>query len=366
MLNLKNDDFKEWMREFEISKINGMRQDLPSVSRDIRSCNDDVFYRVVYTRAWDALKSLHTNRLNSLEEKTECYRSHYGSVNEIQNEIEGELKFVIRLLVEYVFWAGDNDGRIVPSFLHERENLLRLDKIVGEKHEIEEKTFSGIYDGSPMKIMRTFINSQGLKDAKSFVSEIVSENNKIIGLQRKTKVTKDEIVKIEEKLDEYKNQYNFILLSKAFSRMKSDKTDEYKIARRWMHAYTVLLMVIPIMILANLHFKWVDVGVSVEHLIYAIPLLTLEVFVFYFMRLYYGEVRSIRAQLLQIDLRLSLCEFVHDFIDKKNQTSGKDESWKNFESLIFSPIQMSADNIPSLLDGANAVAEVLGKVMPKK
>ncbi|MNE42872.1 hypothetical protein D3C80_1370220 [compost metagenome] len=127
-----------------------------------------------------------------------------------------------------------------------------------------------------------------------------------------------------------------------------------------------MLVSIPVLTLIALFKEWVTFDSSIKHLMYAVPVLTLEILIFYFMRLYYSEVRSIRAQLLQIDLRLSLCEFIHDFIEKKNESKDHSDSWGNFESLIFSPIQMSADNIPSVLDGANAVADVLGKVMPKK
>ncbi len=38
---------------------------------------------------------------------------------------------------------------------------------------------------------------------------------------------------------------------------------------------------------------------------------------FYFMRLYYIEGKAIKAQLLQIEQRLSLCEFIHDYVETK-------------------------------------------------
>ena len=83
------------------------------------------------------------------------------------------------------------------------------------------------------------------------------------------------------------------------------------------------------------------------------------------MRLYYSEVKTLNTQLLQIDHRLSLCEFIHDYIEKKNADKDNKQSWDLFESLIFSPIQVASDNIPSIIDGANAVADLAGKIISK-
>ncbi len=79
------------------------------------------------------------------------------------------------------------------------------------------------------------------------------------------------------------------------------------------------------------------------------------------MRLYYIEGKAIKAQLLQIEQRLSLCEFIHDYVETKNNSGAEKESWSLFEKLIFSPIQVSSENIPSLLDGASSIAELAGK-----
>ncbi|HCQ7467721.1 TPA: hypothetical protein P7Y84_005232 [Klebsiella pneumoniae] len=98
---------------------------------------------------------------------------------------------------------------------------------------------------------------------------------------------------------------------------------------------------------------------------YYLPILSLELLMFYFMRLYYIEGKSIKAQMLQIDQRLSLCEFIHDYVETKNNSGTEKESWSLFEKLIFSPIQVTSENIPSLLDGASSIAELAGKVLSR-
>ena len=371
MINILSDEFKSWMESVESSIISDLRNGLPSVTKkDISDYDDDAFYKVMYVSVWDAFKTLYNNRQSSLEDKTKYYRRVYNEViissfEDYLKEDVDKLQFIIRLMMEYIFWSGDVD-RAVPGFLHERECFERLDNILNVRNGVQLDVFVKIYDDSPIKIMREFILSKDLKDAKAFSREIVNENYRIEALQEKTKRQIEKISDIQGKLTEYVGEYNFVLLSKAFVRMKGDKEKECRVARGWMNLYTAALIFIPIFILFSFYEKWLIIDATVKHLMYAVPLLTLEILIFYFMRLYYSEVRSIKAQLLQIDLRLSLCEFVHDFINNKNESKGNADSWRNFESLIFSPIQMTADNIPSVLDGANAVADVLGKVMPKK
>lgn len=112
-------------------------------------------------------------------------------------------------------------------------------------------------------------------------------------------------------------------------------------------------------------FKWYSVDLNLNAFSYYLPILSLELLFFYFMRLYYIEEKAIKAQLLQIEQRLSLCEFIHDYVETKNSSGAEKESWSLFEKLIFSPIQVTSENIPSLLDGASSIAELAGKVLSK-
>lgn len=86
------------------------------------------------------------------------------------------------------------------------------------------------------------------------------------------------------------------------------------------------------------------------------------------MRLFYVEVKSIKSQLIQIDLRLNLCEFIYDYIETRDKTHSEkvSESWKGFEALIFSPIQPNEDKIPSVMDGTDALVDLAGKILKAK
>lgn len=159
---------------------------------------------------------------------------------------------------------------------------------------------------------------------------------------------------------------NFVLLSKAFSKLLQTKQEEYRKNHNTVAFFSALLVVIPVGALLNHILEWYKVEFNFSALAYYLPILSLELLMFYFMRLYYIEGKAIKAQLLQIEQRLSLCEFIHDYVETKNNSGSEKESWSLFEKLIFSPIQVSSENIPSLLDGASSIAELAGKILSKE
>ncbi|PEH72643.1 hypothetical protein CRM76_12240 [Edwardsiella tarda] len=97
------------------------------------------------------------------------------------------------------------------------------------------------------------------------------------------------------------------------------------------------------------------------------PLATIELVFLYFFRLSYIDAKSIKTQVLQIDVRLSLCAFIHSYIDFRKENGGDvNELLKCFDTMIFSPIQAVEGNIPSMFDGSEAIANFLSKVVTGK
>lgn len=203
---------------------------------------------------------------------------------------------------------------------------------------------------------------KGLEDVENKTNELREQVNELIQSSNSSIHSLNEY---DSKLKEYKSDYNFVLLSKAFSNLRGKKRTEFQINNFIVLIFSLCLTCIPLIALAN-HIKgWYIVELNLSSLAYYLPLLSLELLLFYFMRLYYIEGKAIKAQLLQIDQRLSLCEFIHDYVETKKNSGAEKESWSLFEKLIFSPIQVTSENIPSLLDGASSIAELAGKVLSK-
>ncbi|HBZ0990537.1 TPA: hypothetical protein MJD06_22660 [Klebsiella pneumoniae] len=202
----------------------------------------------------------------------------------------------------------------------------------------------------------------GTQKAVEKINEISVNIDELI---TKAKDSQKDISEYVKKLNNFKSEFNFVLLSKAFSNLRDKKKKEYDINNWIVIFFSILLVFIPLMALMNHIVAWYPVELNLSALAYYLPILSLELLMFYFMRLYYIEGKSIKAQMLQIDQRLSLCEFIHDYVETKNNSGSEKESWSLFEKLIFSPIQVTSENIPSLLDGASSIAELAGKVLSR-
>lgn len=78
-------------------------------------------------------------------------------------------------------------------------------------------------------------------------------------------------------------------------------------------------------------------------------------------------MRSIQSQLLQLDLRMTLCRFIQSYADyavdlKKKHPDG----FEKFESLIFSPLVSSDDKVPNTFDGLDQLSSVVNIVKGKE
>ncbi|EPV8684079.1 hypothetical protein ACWAUL_002204 [Enterobacter hormaechei] len=382
-----------WDDEYlsEINEINAYMSSIKFFNKlkdmNLDAIGDELYVDAVLIHAWEHFKYLLKFRKSDLIKYTGFNQKHLSSratpiLSELQDNKFRFLSYLLRLIHEFYFWEPSRED---PPDIIDSSVLPRLASLSKENQSYSQLLW--IEHSMATSITRDLINSDEFQSIRKIANEIeVYENNLsthkndvLDEFEHKIKIriTESEslIKKIEEleidlenyegKLSEYKNEYNFVLLSKAFKNMSTAKNTELKIAKKTTRLFTILLAAPPLFTFCNHIFSWIDIGTGLNSLTFYLPLLTIELLTFYFMRLYYGEVKTLKTQLLQIEHRLSLCEFVHDYIDKKNADKDNKSSWDAFEALIFSPIQISAENIPSLLDGANAVADIAGKVMSK-
>lgn len=354
---------------------------------DLDMVNEDLYIEAVIIQSWEHFKYLYQYRRSDLKNFTTFNQKHLSSraspsLTLLQEDKNYFLALLLRLIHEFYFWEPSRDelpAIINTAVLFRLESLTKGSRINSQFLWIAHSMFTSITrdlitsnefqsirkiseDVDQFENKISTLKNSALTD---FEQEIDSHKSQIGSLIETIENLEVDLENYEKKLSEYKNEYNFILLSKAFKKMSTAKNKELTSAKIITWVFITLLSGPPLFTFLNHIFSWIDIGSGLNSLTFYLPLLTLELLIFYFMRLYYGEVKTLNTQLLQIEHRLSLCEFVHDYIDKKNADKDNKSSWDAFEALIFSPIQVSAENIPSLLDGANAVADIAGKVMSK-
>ncbi|HBZ7669406.1 TPA: hypothetical protein MM079_004704 [Klebsiella variicola subsp. variicola] len=354
---------------------------------DLHSIDDSVFADSIIVVSWRTLKNLYKNRLDLLDKYTHYNQKflEQGNIPSLQELITDKFYFlnkVLRILFEYSFWASDDFGR--PMFL--RPTILeRLDRLnppseipvsfIWIERSMPAALTKDLLLSEQFSTLRMIAGSVGLfeeqitREIKRGISDVNKEadilKKDIEGLIKSASASVQSLAEYDDKLKQYKSEYNFVLLSKAFSNLLKTKKSEYVTNHRSVIIFSSWLIATPLLALLNHIYNLFPVEFNLNALFYFLPILSLELLFFYFMRLYYIEGKAIKAQMLQIEQRLSLCEFIHDYVETKNNSGAEKESWSLFEKLIFSPIQVTSENIPSLLDGASSIAELAGKVLSK-
>ncbi|MDI3362948.1 hypothetical protein QQF21_19810 [Lelliottia sp. V89_10] len=362
----------------------GREDGLPN---DLDVLTDSELPDAVIVLAWNYFEKVYINRRDLLNKYTQFNQKHLEerakpNLEELKSHKLVFLSNLLRVVYEYYFWT-QNSFRM-PSFISTRI-LERLDKITPASEYGAQ--FIWIERSLPSALTMDMLTSEKFETMRKMANDvnnyeekfnehinkgIAQSEGKILVYEKQINLliasaseSQKSLKEYDEKLAEYKNDYNFVLLSKAFSNLLSTKKEELKNTSFITKAFVTALLLIPVLVLINHIQNWYEVTMNINALAYYIPIFSLELLIFYFMRLYYLEERTIKTQMLQIEQRLSLCEFIHDYVEKKNKDGSDKDSWLLFEKLIFSPIQLSSENIPSLLDGATTVAELAGKILPK-
>ena len=92
----------------------------------------------------------------------------------------------------------------------------------------------------------------------------------------------------------------------------------------------------------------------------AIPTISIEIILIYLFRIVLFDYKSIKGQILQIELRKTLCQFIQSYAEYSNEMKEKDHSaLEKFENLVFSSIVADSENIPSTFDGIDQIGRLI-------
>lgn len=190
-----------------------------------------------------------------------------------------------------------------------------------------------------------------LKSNEDFIAEKLIAND----------ILKRDIEVIQKSLEDQKSEYNFVGLSNGFRTLREQKKKELS----WQNgAYYILMAIIILLIISK--SVWSAnylVSNNFDSPIFIIVTISTVLFLFillYFFRISLVNVKSIKSQILQIDLRLTLCQFIHNYdSDTKDLREGMKESFERFESVIFAPIVATEDQMPATFDGLEQLTGLL-------
>ena len=211
------------------------------------------------------------------------------------------------------------------------------------------------------KSFQAFLNYE--ENIKKIEQQSITLKETSDKIQKSVDEKLERVEQLSDTLENIKQGFNFVALSDGFSRMLNEKKASKKWILSLLFLIAVIISVIPLfkiipvfkMIPAcetipickifsdgDTNLTWQQIAISAG----------LELVLIYFFRVVLFHYRTVQTQIMQLDLRLSLCQFIQSYAEyaKEIKTNDKDALDK-FENLIFSSILSSDEKIPSTFDG---------------
>ena len=277
-----------------------------------RQSRNSIFDDNTYEEIWDWFNSLTNNDILS-----DKIPKNSSQLNYIQND------YSLILLNDYL------GNKSFQAFLNYEENIKKIEK-------------------------------------QSVVLKETSDN-----IQKSADEKLEDVKRLDDRLKNLKQGFNFVALSDGFSRMLNEKKKSKKWILLLLFFIAVIISVIPLfkiipvfkMIPAcetipickifsdgDTNLTWQQIAISAG----------LELVLIYFFRVVLFHYRTVQTQIMQLDLRLSLCQFIQSYAEyaKEIKTNDKDALDK-FENLIFSSILSSDEKIPSTFDGLEQLSSLI-------
>ena len=189
-----------------------------------------------------------------------------------------------------------------------RSNLK--EKVIFNLKEGYSRQFNYIFYQMPIDILCSYMGNKGFKtflefdERRNALEESIQQyqnevNEKVVEVQQRIA----DVDKLKEKLDEYKTAFNFVGLSQGFENLLKQKNQA-----KWL-TFAVLIF-LSIITLAPLCFSFykkfiVNIDISWQSML---PVIGLKFVLIYFFRVVLNHYHSIQTQIMQLELRQSLCQ----------------------------------------------------------
>ena len=212
-----------------------------------------------------------------------------------------------------------------------------------------------------VSIMKHLLGNTAIQNLRNLEKVSKEVNDRVDQWEGRIKYQMDAAGQLEESLKKYKEGFNFVGLYQGFDELSSTKKAELTGARKWLLLFGALAALPFAIELTLLYFnrdvieqlKWVFI-------VSAIPAISLTLLAIYFFRITLRNIESVRAQLIQIELRKTLCRFIQSYAEYSKQLKENNiDALGKFENIIFSGLVSSDEKLPSTFDGLEQVATLV-------
>jgi hypothetical protein len=224
-----------------------------------------------------------------------------------------------------------------------------------------------IHHTMPTFIIKELINHPNIKIIKEFNNQYKSAEALAAEWQTELNKRENAVTRLSSSIKDLESEYNFVGLAHGFKKLSEEKESEKFFSRGVLFILAVLMFFPALGELAMIYTNRDHLDDYKNIILFSAPaIIAIELLLIYFFRVALGNYKSAKAQLLQINLRLSLCQFIQSYTEYSTNIKKSDSSaLEKFESLVFSSINLSDDGIPATFDGIEQIAMLVKSAKSK-
>lgn len=267
----------------------------------------------------------------------DLYTSLYRFITEFNLCIQGEMASELRQFIDYV----DNEAEAFSGGSLQQIQFARQQM--------------------PIAILKKLVGSPILKNVTEPQKIADSIQVKFTAWNKELNEKEQSATQLKEALETYTTAFNFVGLHKGFDKLSEAKALEVKGLNRLLVGFGVLAgaPLLAELVAAAFYLdrfkEW-----NANLLVAAIPAFSLTVLLIYFFRIVLRRAEAARSQLLQIELRKTLCQFIQSYADYSNKIKGNNpEALSKFENIIFSGLVSTDDKLPTTFDGIDQLGQLV-------
>lgn len=241
------------------------------------------------------------------------------------------------------------------------KNYKNLSEIITDSHQslysYPNNLASYIIFDLPIDILNHHLGNKEIKAFIEYENIVKDADIKIEEIKRE----REKVDELEKSLRKFKTAFNFVGLSQGFEGILNKK-DKSKRWTFWCLVGLAIVLLAPVayeayyLIKNNVDTKWQNL----------LPVAGLELILIYLFRVVLNHYLSLQTQIMQLELRQSICQFIEEYVKFAEKIKETDRgALEKFENLIFSGIVLNPNKIPGTFDGIDSIAPIIDAIKGK-
>ncbi|HHC4712740.1 hypothetical protein [Escherichia albertii] len=216
--------------------------------------------------------------------------------------------------------------------------------------------------GMPLAIAKEILSSGNVDTYKKYLNKL-NEGHKLLEEYDSTfKEQQAKVESIKESLKGYETAFNFVGLFDGFNSLGKKKANEI-LASRLILIFLAIIIPSPLIYYGIHKLPALEATNAATYFMSALPFASVTLIFMYYFRVVLINHISLRTQIMQIELRKTLCQFIQSYSDYSSKIKkNNQDALSKFEDVVFSNIMLSDDKIPSTFDGIEQIASLINSL----